>query len=243
VATPGSNYSVPKIDLDTAEGAAKALTNPNGEVRYLAWTALHGMGAKAVPALEALWKGDNPRYRARALWALGKMKGKGQSIVDAALTDADPDIRITGIRLARQLELNLIDTVTKIVRDKSAAVRREASIALRFDGSDEANALWAELALQHDGTDRWYLEALGIGSDLHADGRFTAWLSKAGKKWNSDGGRDIVWRVRSKEAPAYLARIIKDKSLKDHASPRYMRSFDFHKGEEKNKALESLLDL
>ena len=39
------------------------------------------------------------------------------------------------------------------------------------------------------------------------------------------------------------ARIIKDKSLKDHASPRYMRSFDFHKGEEKNKALESLLDL
>ena len=127
--------------------------------------------------------------------------------------------------------------------DKSAAVRREASIALRFDGSAEANALWADLALQHDGADRWYLEALGIGSDLHADARFAAWLAKAGKKWNSDGGRDIVWRVRSKQAPAFLARIIKDKSLKDHASPRYMRSFDFHQGEEKNKALESLLDL
>ena len=42
---------------------------------------------------------------------------------------------------------------------------------------------------------------------------------------------------------AYLARIIKDKSLEDHASPRYMRSFDFHNGDEKNKALESLLDL
>ena len=29
----------------------------------------------------------------------------------------------------------------------------------------------------------------------------------------------------------------------DHASPRYMRAFDFHTGEEKKKALESLLDL
>ena len=243
VATPGSQYSVPKIDLSTADGAAKALTNPNGEVRYLAWNALHEMGAKAVPALEALWKGDNSRHRARALWVLGKMEGKGQSVVNAALADADPDIRITGIRLARQLELNLIEAVTKVVRDKSPAVRREASIALRFDGSEKANALWAELAIQHDGTDRWYLEALGIGSDLHADGRFGAWLAKAGKKWNSEGGRDIVWRVRSKQAPAYLARIIKDKSLEDHASPRYMRSFDFHNGDEKNKALESLLDL
>ena len=243
VATPGSKYSVPKIDLSTADGAAKALTNPNGEVRYLAWNALHEMGAKAVPALEALWKGDNSRHRARALWVLGKMEGKGQSVVNAALADADPDIRITGIRLARQLELDLIEAVTKVVRDKSPAVRREASIALRFDGSEKANALWAELAIQHDGTDRWYLEALGIGSDLHADGRFGAWLAKAGKKWNSEGGRDIVWRVRSKQAPAYLARIIKDKSLEDHASPRYMRSFDFHNGDEKNKALESLLDL
>ena len=243
VATPGSKYSVPKIDLSTADGAAKALTNPNGEVRYLAWNALHEMGVKAVPALEALWKGDNSRHRARALWVLGKMEGKGQSVVNAALADADPDIRITGIRLARQLELNLIEAVTKVVRDKSPAVRREASIALRFDGSEKANALWAELAIQHDGTDRWYLEALGIGSDLHADGRFGAWLAKAGKKWNSKGGRDIVWRVRSKQAPAYLARIIKDKSLEDHASPRYMRSFDFHNGDEKNKALESLLDL
>ncbi len=243
VATPGSKYSVPKIDLSTADGAAKALTNPNGEVRYLAWNALHEMGAKAVPALEALWKGDNSRHRARALWVLGKMEGKGQSVVNAALADADPDFRITGIRLARQLELNLIEAVTKVVRDKSPAVRREASIALRFDGSEKANALWAELAIQHDGTDRWYLEALGIGSDLHADGRFGAWLAKAGKKWNSEGGRDIVWRVRSKQAPAYLARIIKDKSLEDHASPRYMRSFDFHNGDEKNKALESLLDL
>ena len=84
---------------------------------------------------------------------------------------------------------------------------------------------------------------MGIGSDLHTDSRFSAWLAKAGDKWKSDGGRDIIWRSRSKKAPAYLAKIIKDESIADHASPRYMRAFDFHTGDEKKKALESLLNL
>jgi hypothetical protein len=68
-------------------------------------------------------------------------------------------------------------------------------------------------------------------------------LAKAGDQWKSDGGRDIVWRSRSKAAPEYLVKIIKDKSIKDHDSLRYMRAFDFHRGEEKKKALESLLGL
>tara|TARA_B100000809_G_C14942435_1_gene460924 strand:+ start:49 stop:654 length:606 start_codon:yes stop_codon:yes gene_type:complete len=201
------------------------------------------MGNKAVPALQKLWKGDNPRHRARALWVLGKLYGKGEGAVGTALADSDPNIRMVGIRLARQLGLKLPEIVAKVVKDQSAAVRREAIIALRFEGSEKANALWAELAVQHDGSDRWYLEALGIGSDLHADARFAAWLAKVGKDWNSKGGCDLVWRSRSKLAPGYLARIIKDKSIKDHDSPRYMRAFDFHSGEEKKKALESLLDL
>ena len=244
VAIPGSKYSVPKVNLSTPDGAAKALTSPNGETRYLAWTAIQKMGPdKAGPALKKLWNGNDQRHRARSLWALGKMANKGQSAVNMALADKNPDIRIVGIRLARQLGLDLTATVAKVVRDPSAAVRREASIALRFDDSAKADGLWADLALQHDGKDRWYLEALGIGSDLHTDSRFSAWLAKAGDKWKSDGGRDIIWRSRSKKAPAYLAKIIKDESIADHASPRYMRAFDFHTGDEKKKALESLLDL
>jgi hypothetical protein len=201
------------------------------------------MGDKATPALEKLWKSPNPRIRARAVWFLGKMAGKGDASVGMALADADPDIRIVGIRLARQLGIDIPKTVAKVVKDQSAAVRREAAIALRFDGSSEANALWVELALQHNASDRWSLEALGIASDLHADARFDAWLAKVGEDWKSDAGRDIVWRSRSKNAPEYIVKIIKDKSIKDHASPRYMRAFDFHTGDEKKKALESLLDL
>ena len=51
-------------------------------MRYLAWTALHQMQAKAEPALLGLWKDENPRMRARALWLLGKIDGKGQAYVD-----------------------------------------------------------------------------------------------------------------------------------------------------------------
>ncbi len=70
-----AKYEVPKQDFKTPEAAAKALTSPNLETRYLAWTALREMGAKAEPALQTLWKSDDPRMRARALWLLGQIPG------------------------------------------------------------------------------------------------------------------------------------------------------------------------
>ena len=65
----------------------------------------------------------------------------------------------------------------KGVEDKSAQVRRECAIDLRHEKTLQAAKLWAELATRHDGEDRWYLEALGLSSDLNADACFDAWLS------------------------------------------------------------------
>src|SRR5262249_38276973 len=158
----------------------EALKYANTEVRYLAWKYLNKQQANAEPALRQLLQSDNPIYRARALWLLGRIEGKGQQYVDVALADRDPDIRIVGIRLARQLKLNLPAVVAKVVRDPSPQVRRDASIALRFLGTPDASQLWAELAQQHDGKDRWYLEALGIGSDVHSDARIAAWERSVG---------------------------------------------------------------
>ena len=105
--------------------------------------------------------------------------------------------------------------------------------------------LWAELAQQHDGKDRWYLEALGIAADGQWDACFAAWRGKVGDKWNSAAGRDIVWRSRTSAACELLALIIadvvKDSSTKN-AHERYMRAFDFHpKSPEKEKALQNAL--
>ncbi len=114
---------------------------------------------------------------------------------------------------------------------------------MRHAKTSQSAKLWAELATRHDGEDRWYLEALGLSSDLNADACFDAWLAKVEDKWNTPAGRDLIWRVRAKEAPAYLAKILKDKNTPPETHPRYVRALDFHSGPEKEKALEALLDI
>jgi len=164
--------------------------------------------------------------------------------VNLATKDKDPDIRIVGLRLARQLSgFNTVKVVRTLVSDDSPAVRRECAIALRHEKTSEAADLWAELAVRHDGKDRWYLEALGLASDLNADACFDAWLAKVGDKWNSQEGRDIIWRVRAKSAPSYLVKILKDEKVSAESHPRFVRALDFHSGPERDKALESLLDI
>jgi len=243
LAPPNTKYENPKFDFRTVAGAAEALKNANMEVRYNAWTFLHQQQAKAEPALLKLWQSDNPVYRARALWLLGKIEGKGQQYVDLALGDADPDIRIVGLRLARQLKLNLPAAVAKVVRDPSPQVRRDAAIALRFVASPDASQLWAALAQQHDAKDRWYVEALGIGADVYGEARFDAWVKAVGEKWNTPAGRDIVWRSRSAKTADYLARIISDPAVATAELPRFFRAFDFQRPETKEGALLRLVAL
>jgi len=244
VAPDGHQYQSPKVDVSKIDGAIAALKSPNQATRYLAWHALRKLGKKAEPALQKLWADSNLRHRARALWILGKIAGRESHYVNLAVKDENSDIRIVGLRLARQsAEVETIAVVSKLVGDPSPQVRRECAIALRHEKTARAAKLWAELAIRHDGKDRWYLEALGLSSDLNADACFDAWLARVGGKWNTPVGRDIVWRVRAKSAPSYLVKILKDEKLPSESHPRYVRALDFHSGPEKDEALESLLDI
>lgn len=227
IAPKGNRFSVPKIDLSTADGAVAALRSPNYATRYLAWTKLHDAGAAANSALKKLWADRNPRIRARALWLLANVKGQEDQWIKNAFADSDANIRIVGLRIAREQDRDILGAVKTVVRDPSPQVRRDAAIALRFQKSAEAASLWAELASQHDGKDRWYLEALGIGSDLHATASLEAWLKKTGHNWNTSEGRDIVWRSRGDQSPALLADILLDPTTTDAQKPRYLRAFDF----------------
>ncbi len=244
VAPPEHKYKVGKVNVSSVDGAISALKSPNEATRYLAWHALNKLAKKAEPALQKLFGDANPRYRARALWLLGKIDGRGSHYVDLAVGDKDADIRIVGLRLARQLDdVDALAVAAKLASDKSSAVRRECAIAIRHSKNERAAKIWAELASRHDGKDRWYLEALGLASDLNADACFAAWLAKVGNKWNTPAGRDVVWRVRAKSAPAHIVKILKDKSVPEESHPRYVRALDFHSGPEKDKALEALLDI
>ena len=188
-------YQSPAVKLDTVEGAVAALKSPNEDARYLAWQALDKFDIKAVPALNKLLADTKaePQHRARALWSIARfseiesaaesasnLKFAIPTYLQSALTDTDPNLRITAIRAARMLwqkkqpERLRDDVIAKVIGDKSPAVRREAAIALRFDVSEQANALWKDLARTLDDTDRWGLEAWGIAQDLHSTQRWAA---------------------------------------------------------------------
>ncbi len=234
VSATGAKAATPKPDFATAAGAAQALTSPNLPTQYAAWTALHAMGAQAEPELLQLFKSKNPRHRARALGLLARCKGHETAHLRAGLEDADENVRIAAIRLATTLERSkVIDTspldedralVGKLLRD-TPAVRRQ--IALSLYRSHKIEPLWSALAQQHDGKDRWYLEALGIGSIGNEDACFDAWLAAVGDKWNTPAGRDIIWRLRSAKNAEFLAKLIADKSIADADKARYFRAFDF----------------
>ncbi|MCH9022109.1 MAG: c-type cytochrome [Planctomycetes bacterium] len=159
-----------------------------------------------------------------------------------AIKDRNPNIRIVGLRLARQLKFDIPPIVAKLVNDPNPMVRRECAISIRHNSSPEAAKLWARLAVQHDGKDRWYLEALGIGADKQWDRFFQAYLDSKREHIEpvSKPFADIVWRSRSAKALPYLAELILATNNQEDRL-RYFRGFDFHTGPEKNEVLAKLI--
>ncbi|MBA4150728.1 MAG: NPCBM/NEW2 domain-containing protein [Verrucomicrobia bacterium] len=243
IAPKGHKPNVPQYDFTKISGAVAALQSPNVATRYLAWDQLVHLGKHAENDLRQLWLKGEPRMRARALQLLARIEGTGERYLRDAAKDGDADIRIAALRIAHDLKVNLHPMLKKLVHDESPQVRRECALLLRGSDSSEAPELWAKLAAQHDGEDRWYLEALGIGAQKNESACFKAWLKVAGKKWNTPAGRDIIWRSRAPEAATYLAKLIADPSTPEEERLRYFRSFDFLKGPEKEIALIELLSL
>ncbi|MCA9230910.1 MAG: c-type cytochrome [Planctomycetales bacterium] len=235
------SYRPLPLDFSTTEGAVKALGNPNLAVRTMAWLKLAELGDAATQALEEVWHSDDPRMRARALWLLGQGSSAKQFIAEA-LDDSDARLRVVGLRLARQLQLDVLETIYEHLEDPSPEFRRELLIALAQVQSPWAGALWAELAVQYKDSDRWYLEALGIAARGRWDDCLAAWRLKVGENWTSTTGRDIIWRSRGRATPQLLAELIILQSQQGKNGDRYFRAFDFQNEPEKTAALTRLLD-
>jgi putative membrane-bound dehydrogenase-like protein len=242
IAPTASTRTVPAFEVSTIEGASAALAAPNQARRYLAWQALHAAGEKAEPSLGRIFDGKDARMRSRALHLLARIEGKGRAWLAKGLADADEDIRVTSIRISRELGVDAVALVRRLAADPSPQVRRELAIALHGLRSSAAAEVWAELAAKHDGADRWYLEALGIGAAGNDDACLEAWLARVGETWNTPAGRDIVWRLRARRSAALLSTILLDPETPADARPRYLRAFDFlPEGEERTTALVALV--
>jgi putative membrane-bound dehydrogenase-like protein len=234
-------YTIPTFDFKTAEGCAEALQNANLAVRYIAWTALQAMGTKAEEALAKMMGSENPRYKARALGVLAKIPGLEKKYIDLALKEENEDLRVAAIRFMRELpNFNSTPYLQALAKDKSPQVRKEVALALHNNKIPEAAAIWTDLAGQHDGKDRWYLEALGIGAAGQWDAFMDAWTPRVKSNWNKTAAnKDIIWRSRSKSSLTKLATLIEQSSDKDRL--RYFRAFDFHSAIEKTDVLLGLL--
>lgn len=245
IAPPNKAYKISKEDYNTAPGAVKALQNPNLSVRHHAYMTLLQMGASAIPDLEKLWTNasSEARMRARAFWVLVKMKGvNAQQYIQQAAKDANPDLRITALRAAREINNDALGVIRSLVNDKDPQVRRECALALHHSKSPEAASLWAALAKQYDGKDRWYLESLGIGADGQWDNFFAVYKKEVDDPLQTESSKNIVWRARTDAALPYLYALATTPRKTLDERLKYFRAFDFHKGPLKAKLLVKMIE-
>ncbi|MEM8896770.1 MAG: PVC-type heme-binding CxxCH protein [Bacteroidota bacterium] len=238
-------YKVNAAQLENVEMAIESLKSPNMATRYLAWTFLQEKGAEAEFALLKLWNNKSTvypqsAYRARALWLLGILPEKGGSYLKEALADENPNMRIIGIRMARQKGLAGTSITQPLLKDPAPEVRRELAISLYQQDSPEAIHQWVKLASQYDGKDEWYLEALGIGAMDKWETCMTALQDEVGAEWIQEEGKDLVWRSRTASSLPALADIILA-SKEEKEISKMFRAFDFHEGTEKEGILKELL--
>ncbi|TWT56838.1 NPCBM/NEW2 domain protein [Thalassoglobus neptunius] len=240
-----AKYTVSPLDVSTPAGAVAALSSPNMSRRYLGFTALMEMGEDALPELRKLWNSDKPYLRARALWAIGKLNISADQRLEyvlAGMHDADVDIQITAIRLARQI----LDVIPQekyegrvSLNDMDDALARELLITIRDIDVPHEVELWGRLATGYDGEDRWYLEALGIAAEGQWDECLDAFVDQGGDL-NSAAGREIIWRSRGTRTPELLAKIIRDPESSTADVTRYFRAMDFQDAEARKPVLLEL---
>ncbi len=240
VAPPDSKPRVPQLNLDTEDGLIAAFGSPNDAVRYLAYTTIETQEAKAAPMLQRLWRQNDAIMRARSLWLLGRLPNVGPTAIQEALHDADARIRILGLRVARLTGADILTIGKPLLRDPSPQVRREIAILLRdadpsrmippyLMGKQVApSEAWLEammeLIAQHDGKDRWYLEALGIAARGREDALYARLRSQFVGPTNNESIREdprqsassnpsvqhVVWVMRPKTAIPDLIGMMND---------------------------------
>jgi len=235
-AAPAKKVLPPAVDLGSIAGAVEALASPNLCTRAMALERLskEPVGAAAELA-KAFERQSDLRLRARLAWAAGMLPGQAELWIDRLARQDDEQLRIVALRMCRLTKSGVIGLVERLSADPSAAVRREAAIALRGIAGERADRAWAALAAQHRAGDRWELEAIGIGADgAHGlagpsqwDGRLAAWLARVNGQWKTPAGREIVWRSRATATPQMLCELIGDPSTTTSESLALVRALDF----------------
>ena len=205
-------YRVQAPDLSDLGTAVASLGHVNQATRYLAFRRVME-SPNATTALRQLIADDDAavRLRARAAWAYAAKRGGMEEIATLLSTSEEQPLRELALRMARQYpgptNSVLLDLIAQATNGDDASLLREAALGLRFLRGTEPDELYAKLAQRYDGRDRWYLEALGIASDLYPEERFSTWLA-TDPDLSSQAARDLIWRSRAPGAVAHYERVL-----------------------------------
>jgi putative membrane-bound dehydrogenase-like protein len=200
--------TIPAIDLSTTAGQIQALLSPAVNVRYTGFQLLKAQGEVVLPAVVALLKDPNPYHRARAIWLQAQLGGAGRLATEALLKHPNNEVRVTAFRALKATTADILPYARKLALDTAAAVRREVAIAMRDIPFEKSRSIIMELVKGYNGTDRWYLEALGMAADGKEKSIYPLLLSRYGQdplKWNNKMA-NLVWRLHPEAAIAALEK-------------------------------------
>jgi putative membrane-bound dehydrogenase-like protein len=241
----GKNPVSPELDLGSVAGQLDALLSPAVNVRYVALEKLAAAGPAVIPDVMEFLSDENPYHQARAIWLLSRLGEQGIAAVEKLLEHQDENIRIVAFRSLRQARPDLLPYAQKLVKDPSAAVRREVIIALGELPFEKTKAPLLELAAAYDGKDRWYLEALGTSLDRYASEFYPLVVKKfqaAGippEEWDKKLA-SLVWRLHPPEAVNHLKARAMAATLSEDERSRALTALAFI---QTPKAVEAMIGL
>ncbi|MDH3583396.1 MAG: dehydrogenase, partial [Phycisphaerae bacterium] len=213
IAPKDAKLSIPKFDPQTVAGQIEALKSPSPNVREIGRSRLAAAGAKSFPAVKALLDDSNPFIQARAIWILAKLGSEGLKTVEDRLRHEDPLMRIVAFRALRHENHRMLEHAAALVKDPSPAVRREVALAMRYVPFEKSREILLEMASKHDGQDRYYVEAFGIGCTDKDEKVYAALKSgKAGKGYDPVYAH-LVWRLHPVSAVPELEAWALDEKL------------------------------
>jgi len=220
IAPKGFKSVVPKIDLNTIEGAITALKSPAANTRWLGFQKLKASGASAYDAVAKVLEEKNPYVAHRAIWLLPYLGEKGAAKLDTYIASKNEEERLIAFRAIRRTDgkVDALPYAKKLAKDSSATVRAEAAQEMRNRPFEESKDVLVDVAEGYDGSDRSYLFSIGAGAGQNTEKLWSA-LSEAMKpgepaKW-SDAFARLTWRLMPEAAvPALKARAL-DASLSE----------------------------
>lgn len=207
---------IQKIDIDysSTQGQLKALSNPSRSIRFAAAEKLRNTQGNRNDIINYIEKQENEYLKARGIWLLGRKYWiKNREYVENLLNDESPQIRLTAFRVLKQsYPKRILTYARKVVDDKFLGMAREAALSLRDMPTGKSQGLIKRIIEKYDGSNKWFLEAIGTASTGKEKEIYNRVVKKSGnaipyEKWNNKI-KNLAWRLRTPEALNDLRHVI-----------------------------------